>query len=109
MTETYRIVLNSSMGPREGALQLTITDTSVDGTLTLLGHVNPVCGIKVGEESYALECSMYTGVEPVPCSFTMEIHDGRLHGWAETKRGRMTCSGALLEPFNSTEGQSKYE
>lgn len=60
--EAYKLLLKSQLGPREGTLRLEADHGVLTGTLTLLGHENPVSGEWTSAHSFRLSHHLQTAV-----------------------------------------------
>ena len=96
MTSWYQVTLHSPMGPREGTLQLTLSESGVTGVLTLLGVENPVSGEQVQECEFLLTHSLRSMFHELSCQSRLVVSQGALAGEVQTEKGPMRLTGVRL-------------
>lgn len=102
--EEYRMILESQLGPREGLLQLNYQNGSITGTLTLLGHENPVSGEWTGAHSFRLSHHLHTLVSDLSCVSQLELEGDKLVGTLQNGRNRMQWHGEkVIKPEAGSE------
>lgn len=91
MTRNYRMVLHSSLGPREGMLTLEEDGSgAITGRLCILGRTLAVSGRREADGRLSLVHRIVTAVSEYPCQSLL-----REEGDALTGELRMDQSGAL--------------
>ena len=115
MIKTYRMVLHSPMGPREGTLILDECRGEVAGTLRILSHEVPVRGRRGADGRLHLSHQIITTVSEYPCQSVLRDMDGILSGelWMDQSGAPWGCgryqaktvmpwSGEQLEGMEAT-------
>ena len=97
MTSWYQVTLHSPMGPREGTLRLTLSESGVTGTLFLLGMENPVAGEQVRACEFYLTHHLHSILSDLSCRSHLVVSQGVLTGEVETEKGCMRLTGVRLE------------
>lgn len=105
--DTYKLFLKSQLGPREGTLRLEADHGAITGTLTLLGHENPVAGEWTGKHSFRLSHHLRTAVSDLVCISDFEETGGRLSGTVRIGQDVMLWDGEKLPA--EKDGNSSYE
>lgn len=105
--EAYKLLLKSQLGPREGTLRLEADHGVLTGTLTLLGHENPVSGEWTSAHSFRLSHHLQTAVSDLVCVSEFEVTQGQLTGTVQAGRTVMLWSGEKIP--EEKDGNSKYE
>lgn len=80
MNQEYEVVLYSPLGPRKGKLFLSCSGTHVTGTLSLLGHQNPVQGEQSQTGTICLFHNIQTQVSNFSCKTTLILDGDQLSG-----------------------------
>ena len=105
--EAYKLLLKSQLGPREGILQLEADHVAITGTLTMLGHENPVSGEWTSTHSFRLSHYLQTAVSNLVCVSEFEVTEGQLSGTMQTGHTIMLWNGEKI-PVKK-DGNGKYE
>lgn len=105
--EVYRLLLKSQLGPREGTLRLETDHGAITGTLTLLGHENPVSGEWTGEHSFRLSHHLQTAISDLVCLSQFTVTEDGLTGTVQTGRAVMQWDGGRIS--EEKDGVGKYE
>ena len=98
MIEQYQVILHSQMGPRAGELTLRYEGTLVQGSLKLVGHLNPVQGVRAGDGTLHLFHPIQTAVSTFPCETVLGISGGQLTGETSAQPCRMRWEGVQIPP-----------
>lgn len=91
--EQYKIVLESQLGPREGTLRLENQNGLLKGTITLLGHENPVSGEWIGDHSIRLSHNLHTQISNLSCVSVLEVEGDTITGTLQNDRNVMKWHG----------------
>lgn len=91
--ETYTLVLESQLGPRQGCLRMEEQDGAVTGTLTLLGYDNAVQGRRTGCNTVRLWHHLRTLVSDLTCVSDLVMEHGKIIGTLRSGRAAMKLHG----------------
>ena len=105
--EAYKLLLKSQLGSREGTLYLEADHGAITGTLTLLGHENPVTGEWTDAHSFRLSHHLQTAVSDLVCVSEFEVREGKLSGTVRTGQAVMLWNGEKI-PVEK-DGNGKHE
>ena len=94
--EAYRLLLKSQLGPREGTLQLEACHGAINGTLSLLGYVNPVSGEWTSDHTFRLFHHLQTAVSDLVCTSEFEVTEDGLSGTMRTGQAVMQWDGERI-------------
>lgn len=103
MQELYQITLHSQLGPRPGRLALFWSGGKARGTLSLVGHDNPVTGERGEDGRLVLIHPLRTALGEHPCRSILTLAGDSLTGVAELAGCRLRWSGQRL-PVEGGEG-----
>ena len=98
MIEQYQVILHSQMGPRAGELTLRYEGTLVQGSLKLVGHLNPVQGVRAGDGTLHLFHPIQTAVSTFPCETVLELKGSHLDGVTTAEFCQMRWEGTRMPP-----------
>ncbi len=91
--DTYKIVLESQIGLREGTLALEDQNGFLKGTITLLGYENPVSGEWIGEHSIRLSHHLHTQISDLSCVSIFEMEGNEITGTLHNELNVMKWHG----------------
>ena len=89
----YKLVLESQLGPREGTLQLEDQHGVLTGTITLLGHQNPVSGQWTRDHSFRLFHHLHTQISDLSCVSVFEMQGDTITGYLQNGGNVMKWHG----------------
>lgn len=91
--EQYKIVLESQLGPREGVLQLEDQNGVLTGTITLLGHEDPIFGEWIGDHSFQVFHHLRTRISDLSCVSVFKLEEDTITGTLQNGRNVMKWHG----------------
>ena len=95
--KSYRIVLESQLGPRVGTLQLVEgNEGAVAGSITLLGVENAALVEWIGAHSLRLSHHLRTQVSDPDCISVFELDGDKISGTLRSDKSTMLWHGETL-------------
>ena len=94
---SYKVILQSQMGPRTGELVLQEESGVVSGYFNLVGHRSGFSGSVLAQDKYLLTGTLRASAGVVPYDALLTVRDGRLTGGIISICGCWDLSGVQAD------------